>query len=232
VTITGTDLTGATVSFGGPAGTITADTGTQLTVTSPPGSAGPVNVTVTTAGGTSNAESFTYVVPLPALTGISPASGSTGGGTSVTLTGTDLTGATVSFGSTTVTPTGDTGTQLTLTSPAGSAGTVNVTVTTPGGTSNAESFTYVPPPTISALSPSCGDPADNTPVTITGTNLAGATVDFGGTAVTPATDTGTQLTLTSPTGSANTSVQVTVTTVGGTSGALEFAYSCPTPPPT
>ena len=37
VTITGTGLAGATVvRFGGVAGTITADSGTQITVTSPP----------------------------------------------------------------------------------------------------------------------------------------------------------------------------------------------------
>jgi hypothetical protein len=144
VTITGTDLTGATgVSFGSTPVTISGDTGTQVTVTSPAGDPGPVNVTVTTPAGTSNAESFTYVVPPPVLTGINPASGSTGGGTTVTLTGTNLAGATsVSFGGTAVKVSGDTGTQVTVTSPAGSAGSVNVTVTTPAGTSNAVQFTY------------------------------------------------------------------------------------------
>jgi hypothetical protein len=64
VTITGTDLTGATsVNFGKTAGTITADSATQITVTSPPGK-GTVDITVTTPSGTSaatDADLFTYV---------------------------------------------------------------------------------------------------------------------------------------------------------------------------
>jgi serine/threonine protein kinase len=144
VTITGTGLAGATgVRFGGAVGTITADTATQITVTSPPGNAGTVNVIVVTPSGTS-AIQFTYVVPPPALTGISPTSGPTGGGTVVTLTGTGLAGATgVSFGGVPGTITADTATQITVTSPPGNAGTVNVIVTTRAGTSNAEQFTYV-----------------------------------------------------------------------------------------
>ncbi len=92
--------------------------------------------------------------PAPAVTGISPSSGPTAGGTSVTISGTNLTGATaVKFGSsgatnvTVVNPS-----EITATSPPGS-GTVDVTVTTPTGTSataSADRFTYnapsAPPP--------------------------------------------------------------------------------------
>ena len=67
VTITGTGLSGATsVSFGGAAAKITADSGNQITVTSPPGK-GTVDITVTTPGGTSVAtvaDRFTYFDPL------------------------------------------------------------------------------------------------------------------------------------------------------------------------
>ena len=67
VTITGTALGGATgVSFGGVAGKVTADSGTQITVTSPPGQ-GTVDITVTTPAGTSAAtrvDRFTYLSPL------------------------------------------------------------------------------------------------------------------------------------------------------------------------
>lgn len=145
MTITGTGLAGAKgVTFGGAAATITADTATQITVTSPPGGAGTVNVIVVTPGGTTAAQ-FTYVVPSPALTGISPSSGYTTGGTTVTITGTNLAGATeVSFGGLAATITADSATQITVTSPPGK-GTVNVTVTTPYGTSNAEQFTYNAP---------------------------------------------------------------------------------------
>ena len=143
MTITGTGLAGAKgVSFGGAAATITADSATQITVTSPPGNAGTVNVIVVTPGGTT-AIQFTYVAP-PVVTAISPARGPTGGGTPVTITGTGLAGATgVSFGGAAGTITADSATQITVTSPAvGNTGTVNVTVTTPAGTANAGQFTY------------------------------------------------------------------------------------------
>jgi DNA-binding beta-propeller fold protein YncE len=64
VTITGNELTGASVDFGAtPAASITADTAESITATSPPGS-GTVNVTVTTANGTSETspgDEFTYI---------------------------------------------------------------------------------------------------------------------------------------------------------------------------
>ena len=139
-----------------------------------------------TAGGTSNGETYTYVTPAPVLTLISPSQGVTAGGTAVTLTGTNLAGATaVDFGTVAGTITADTATSITVTSPAVTAtGSVSVTVVTPGGTSNAESFTYVttppPAPAITAVSPTSGTTAGGTAVTITGTNLAAATaVDFG-----------------------------------------------------
>ena len=69
------------------------------------------------------------------------------GGTSVTITGTNLTGATaVRFGLGNATGfTVDSDTQITATAPAGSPGTVDVTVATPGGTSArspADRYTY------------------------------------------------------------------------------------------
>ena len=231
VTLTGTNLSGATgVSFGGAAGKITSDSGTQITATSPAGT-GTVNVTVTTKGGTSGAARFTYTVSAPTLTGISPASGSTAGGTKVTLTGTNLSGASgVGFGGTGAAIDSDSSTQITVTSPAGTAGTVNVTVTTPGGTSGAVHFTYaVPAPAITGISPSSGPAAGGTSVTISGANLNGATsVSFGGTSASIGSDSGTQITVTSPAGTAGT-VNVTVTTPGGTSGAVQFTYTVPAP---
>jgi len=87
-------------------------------------------------------------VPPPTVTGVSPSGGPITGGTSVTITGTNFTGATaVMFGGTSAsTYTVDSATQITATSPAGSAGAVDVTVTTAGGTSAtgpADQFTYV-----------------------------------------------------------------------------------------
>jgi len=83
----------------------------------------------------------------PAVNGVSPGAGPTTGGTLVTITGTNLAGATaVDFGTTTVTSfPSDTSDQITLSSPA-STGTVDVTVVTPAGTSatsSADRFSYV-----------------------------------------------------------------------------------------
>ncbi|WP_245171220.1 IPT/TIG domain-containing protein, partial [Streptomyces decoyicus] len=73
---------------------------------------------------------------MPTLTSVTPTSGPTAGGTTVTLTGTGFTGATaVRFGATPASFVVNSATQITATAPAGS-GTVQVTVTGPGGTSN------------------------------------------------------------------------------------------------
>ena len=94
----------------------------------------------------------------PAVTKVEPVEGPTVGGTSVTITGTELIDATgVSFGSTAATSyTVNSATQITATAPAGSAGTVDVTVTTPGGTSTtspSDHYTYVPEPTVTKVEP-------------------------------------------------------------------------------
>jgi hypothetical protein len=92
------------------------------------------------------------------VTSISPSSGPTAGGTSVTITGSGFTGATsVSFGTTTAASFSVVSdTQVTATSPSGS-GTVDVTVTTPSGTSATgafDQFNYLAPstPTITGVS--------------------------------------------------------------------------------
>ncbi len=83
----------------------------------------------------------------PTVTSISPAAGPTAGGTSVTITGTNFTGATaVKFGTTDADSyTVDSATQITATAPAHAASTVDVTITTASGTSATsanDQFTY------------------------------------------------------------------------------------------
>ena len=83
----------------------------------------------------------------PSVTSLSPTSGPTNGGTSVTVTGTSFTGATaVKFGSVPATSFSVTSaTSLSAVAPAGSSGPVDVTVTTSAGTSptsSADTFTY------------------------------------------------------------------------------------------
>jgi len=222
--IAGTDFTGATaIDFGTAAATsFTVNSATQITATSPAGS-GTVDVTVvgpTGTSATSAADHFSYVAA-PAVSGVNPTTGPTSGGTTVTITGTNLSTATmVDFGTTVATSfTVNSATQITATSPAGT-GTVDVTVVTPGGTSPASAadhFSYVAAPAVNGVSPIDGAASGGTTVTITGTNLSNATaVDFGTTAAT-AFDvvSATQITATSPAGTGV--VDVTVTTAGGTS---------------
>ncbi len=175
--------------------------------------------------------------PIPGpIVGITPTSGPAAGGTSVTITGSGFTGATsVSFGATAASGfTVESDTQITATSPAGSSGTVDVTVTTAGGTSATSSndqFTYIPLPVVSSISPPArGSIAGGTSVTITGSGFTGATgVSFGATAATTFTvDSDTQITATSPRGSNPVPVDVTVTTAGGTSATSpndQFTYT-------
>jgi hypothetical protein len=144
-------MSGATtVMFGTTAATnFTLNSATQITAVSPAEGAGTVNVAVTTPGGTSAtsaADQFTFTAA-PAVTGISPNSGGTAGGTQVVITGSNLGGAmAVKFGGTAAASfTVNSATQITAVSPAENAGTVNVTVTTPGGTSAtsaADQFTF------------------------------------------------------------------------------------------
>jgi hypothetical protein len=82
-------------------------------------------------------------VAAPTVTKVSPASGTAAGGTTVTITGTNLAHAgSVQFGGTAAKIKSDSASSIKVTSPAGS-GTVDVTATTAGGTSNADEFTYV-----------------------------------------------------------------------------------------
>jgi hypothetical protein len=175
------------------------------------------------------------------VTGVSPASGPVGGGTSVVITGSGFTAPAadtgVSFGGTAATNfTVDSGTQITATSPPGT-GTVDITITTPAGTSaatTADQYTYVTPPTILDLNPSDGPTTGGIKVTIYGSGFTGATgVSFGSTAATNFTvDSATQITATSPPSASTGPVPVTVFTAGGPSppAHVRFNYTPPPPP--
>jgi len=150
VTVTGTGFTGSTsVNFGGTTVVPTVVSDTTLTVVSPVHAAGTVDILVTNALGTSaasTADQFTYGSG-PVVTSISPTTGPITGGTVITLTGSGFTGATaVMFGTTSATPTVNSDTSITVTSPATTAsGVVDITVVTPAGTSAtsaADKFSY------------------------------------------------------------------------------------------
>jgi hypothetical protein len=238
ITISGTSLTGVTaVKFGNtPATDFTYNSAThQITATVPAGT-GTVDVTVTTPLGTSAisrpGDQFAYTTS-PAVTGISPTSGPSVGGTSVTITGNNLAGATaVKFGGAAGAIVSNSPTSIVVTSPAGT-GTVDVSVITPAGSSAvtaADRFTYIPPaPTIVGFTPTSGPTAGGTSVTITGTNLAGATaVTFGTTAAAITANSAGAITVTSPAGTGQ--VTLSVTTPGGTvTSTAKFTYVAAAP---
>ncbi|MBW5248070.1 IPT/TIG domain-containing protein [Streptomyces sp. P01-B04] len=156
---------------------------------------------------------------------ISPNQGSTSGGTTVTITGVNLSGATaVHFGSRTATITANTPTSITVIDPAG-CGVVDVNVVTAGGTSNSLSFFYISPPIAMSIGPGSGPTAGGNTVTINGYGLSTAnTVSFGSNSATPTVVSDSQLSVVVPAGSSSGSVDVAVTTTGGTTSPLSYAY--------
>ena len=176
VTLTGTGLSAATVvTFGGTAGSnlvILSDTEATIDVPAHPTGNTVVDVVVTSPAGTS-APPLDYAygappTPPPDIDTISPSTGSTAGGLTVNLNGEYFTAASdVLFGSTAATSftVVDDG-RITAVSPPHAAGSVDVTVVTPAGTSNAVPFLYTTnvqtpqPVSCDAVAPSyiCDDP--------------------------------------------------------------------------
>jgi IPT/TIG domain len=238
VTIKGTNLSEATaVKFGAVAATeIKPETAESLTAVAPAQGAGTVHVKVTTEGGTSEptaADQFTYVAA-PAVTSVEPSSGPETGGTEVTIKGTNLAEASsVHFGATAGEIKTDTTESMTVVAPVHPAGAVDVTVTTVGGTSaasEADQFTYLVAPTVTAVEPNRGPEAGETSVTIRGTGFSSVEeVDFGATAAaTFVIESETTITVLSPAGTGT--VDVTVIAEGVTSATSEadqFTYAAP-----
>jgi IPT/TIG domain len=174
-----------------------------------------VTVTVSVSGGrqptvtrhyTLNIISSPVPTPAPAVTGVSPASGPTAGGNTVTITGTGFTNASaVSFGPAAATSfTVSSDTQITATAPPGAAGAVDVLVTVPATGSStssaADQYTY--------LAPVCT-------TTVTGTSSKQLTVASGLTCLVNATQNG-QVTV-----EAGAALTVTNSTVNGTVTATD-----------
>jgi len=227
LTILGTDFrTGAVVRVGGVLCTSIVVVGlTQITCVAPAGTAGAKDVTVTNPDGGSDTmgSGFTYPsAPASTVSSIAPTSGSTAGGTAVTITGTNFTGATgAAVGGVALTSfTVVNATTITGVTGARAAGAVDVTVTGPGGTGTLlAGFTYVASaPTVSSVAPNIGKLAGGGALrTITGTNFTGATgVTFDGTPATSVTVVNaTTITCVPPAGSAGPA-DVAVTGPGGT----------------
>jgi hypothetical protein len=240
VTILGTNFTPAAgVTFGGTAATsINYVNSGELQAVTPAHAAGAVSVVVTTTSGSATAaQAFTYV-GAPTITTISPTSGPTSGGTTVTITGSGFGGATsVTFGS--LAATGVTvvsSTEITAITPAQAAGAVPVSLSDIGGSATAgQQYTYVagppaaPVPTLLGISPTSGPQSGGETVIIGGQNLCGATsVTFGPNSapIQSISSDCTTIKVTEPAG--NGTVPVIVTTPGGSAESpVPFTYIQP-----
>jgi formylglycine-generating enzyme required for sulfatase activity len=167
---------------------------------------------------------------MPAVNGIAPTSGPTAGGTLITLTGTNLLGATgVTVGGVACTSVQVVNsTSVTAVTPAGTAGAKSVAVTTPSGTASLTGgFSYVDHPILSSVSPASGLPTGGTTITLTGTNLTGATgVTVGGVACTSVqVVSGTTVTAVTPAGTVGAKAVAVTTPRGTASLAGAFTYA-------
>jgi hypothetical protein len=151
VKITGTGFAGITaVHFGGESASFTVTSSSKITATAPPGTTGTVDVTVTNASGTSALSSLDHFKYTPSVTAVTPSSGSTAGGTKVTVTGSGfaLGSATIfKFGSPKATAVNClSSTTCTMLSPAHAAATVQVKATVSGiasPKSSGDQYTYL-----------------------------------------------------------------------------------------
>jgi hypothetical protein len=182
-------VNGIGVSFGGVSSpNVVVVSPAQLIATTPAHAAGAVDVVVTLPNGTKATRSNGFTYQGLSVTSITPPTGTTAGGTLVTLRGSGFAKGVLVFFD------GVLGTELQFVdqtdirvkTPAHPAGKVNVLVVNPAGSTAVVNDGYrylLSAPSIQLLSPSAGPSAGGSAVSIEGSGFdTGATVDFGGVA--------------------------------------------------
>jgi len=214
----------STVTFNGTVASVTSWSDDSIDVPVPEG-ATTGNVVVSVKGTPTNGVLFT-VLPAPVITALSPALGAVGA--SVTITGSNFGSAqgtsTLKFHGSVASVTSWSATSIVAVVPPG-ATTGRVVVQAAGVDSNGVSFTVVPPPSITSLSPSSG--AAGTSITITGSDFGAtqgpSTVNFNGTLATPSTWSATSIVAPAPNGA--TSGPVVVHASGVDSNGVNFTVA-------
>ncbi len=237
VKITGSNLAEATaVKFGETeAQSFTVTSATTITAIAPAGT-GTVGVTVQTRFGTTTAggaEQYKYTAtgPPPAVSKLSAKRGPAAGGTALTITGSGFTAVSaVDFGNAAAQSFTVKSPELIVveSTPPGTAGTQNVTVTTPFGTSPASkhaTFKYENP-VITNVNPDTGPKQGANKVTVTGNGFVpGETSSIFKFGKSPATEiecfSSTRCTMTAPAAKKPGTVDVTVKAVKAASKKTE-----------
>jgi len=221
------------VNFGAnPATNVTCASTTQCQATAPAGT-GSVTVTMRSAGMQADGSAtYSYVAgppPPPTLTSISPTSGPESGGTVVTVNGSGFVSGTtvVNFGANPATNvTCGSSSQCQATAPQGT-GSVTVTATVGGvPATGSATYTYIPPPSLTSISPTSGPATGGTVVAVNGTGFisGSTTVRFGSNLATDVScASSTQCQATSPAGVGVVLVTVVVGAQQAT-GSVTYTY--------
>ena len=169
------------VAFNGVAATPSTWSATQIVVPVPTG-ASTGSLVVTAGGAASNAPNFT-VLTTPAITGISPSAGIFGA--SITISGTNLGSGsiprTVRFNGALGSPTSWSSTSIVVPVPS-TATTGNIVAIVNGVTSSGVSFTVLPIPHVTSISPTSANAGDSVTIngSLFGSAQGGSTVTFNG----------------------------------------------------
>ncbi|MFM8896108.1 MAG: IPT/TIG domain-containing protein [Actinomycetales bacterium] len=252
ITIIGSNLDlgpGTTVRFGATSMTPWSVSSGSLSVIAPPGTAGPVTVTVMNPSGCAATAQVTYVgtgpAPAPqAAPALSPCPGGSAppritgvsvrrylvvGGEPVTFTGTGfVSGQTaVLFGAAAASVTSVSPTEVRVVTPPGTAGPVMIKIAVPTGCATmAGDLKYeLITPVVTSTSPSQAPKAGGTIVTLNGRNLAGASVKVGGTSATVNGSSDTSLSFVLPAYRYTGNATMIVALPGGGSLTTTFRYT-------
>jgi len=236
--ITGTNFVsgGSTAYAGTTKLTTSAVSATSITATLPTsllGGSGVLSITVKNPNASATSGASTVTVVGPAIASLSPSSNAAGASAfTLTVNGTNfLSGATVMWGTKSLTTTFSNSTKLVASVTAdlaATAGSGAVSVTNPGGSVSGNSnFTITARPTITSLSPaSANSGGPGFTLTVNGTSFVnGAKVWFGTTALATTYVGGTKLTASVPASAIASSGTVSVTVVlpcGATTAGQNF----------
>ena len=210
-TLNGTNIASATsIKIGLVSAPFSILTANSVLVTVPAGAVSGSTISATNLGGTVTSTKFVYQAAVVASRTAAARVGQT-----VTITGSNLVATSVIFGGNkSAKPVINNGSTLTVVVPTGAL-TGAIKITTGAGVVYTDSFTVTPPaPTVTSFTPSTGKKGVAI-VTVKGTNLTGATVTVGNTAVTlSAGANSTSFKFVIPAGAVTG--KINVTTAGGT----------------